>query len=53
MMNAYYNSKIHTDPDFYGRGKKGVAEYVKNRYNTDEEFKGKRNQYCLNKMKEL
>ena len=56
-MNAYYNNKIHTNPEFYEKEKRGLPNMLrfllKNRYNTDEEFKEKRKEYCRIKMKEL
>ena len=37
----YYNAKIKTNPEFYGKERKRVCEYIHNRYNTDEEYKQK------------
>ena len=33
-----YDKKIKNDADFYEKEKKRVAEYMKNRYATDEEY---------------
>ena len=43
-VRKFYNKKIHTDAEFYKTEKLRVAEYIRNRYNTDEEFREKRNQ---------
>ena len=37
-MNIY-DKKIKNDADFYEKEKKRVAEYMKNRYATDEEYR--------------
>jgi len=34
-----YDKKIKNDADFYEKEKKRVAEYMKNRYATDEEYR--------------
>lgn len=34
-----YNKKIHTNPEFYAAEKKRVATYIRNRYQTDPEFR--------------
>jgi hypothetical protein len=34
-----YDKKIKNDADFYEREKKRVAEYMKNRYANDEEYR--------------
>lgn len=39
-----YNKKISNNPEFYKSEKLRVAEYIRNRYKTDEEFREKRNQ---------
>jgi pyrroloquinoline quinone (PQQ) biosynthesis protein C len=49
----FYNNKIANDPEFYANEKQRVTAYMKNRYNTDEEYKEKRKEYCRIKMKEL
>jgi len=49
----FYNNKITNDPEFYANEKQRVVTYIKNRYNTDEEYKEKRKEYCRLKMKEL
>ncbi len=49
----HYNNKITNNPDFYAKEKQRVITYIKNRYNTDEEYKEKRKEYCRMKMKEL
>jgi hypothetical protein len=49
----FYNNKIANDPEFYASEKQRVVNYIKNRYNTDEEYKEKRKEYCRIKMKEL
>ena len=36
-----YDKKIKNDADFYEKEKKRVAEYMKNRYATDEEYTNK------------
>lgn len=35
----YYDTKIKTDPEFYAKEKKRVIEYIKNRYQNDEEYR--------------
>jgi len=37
----YYNNRIKTDPEFYEKEKKRVAEYVHNRYFNDPEYREK------------
>lgn len=39
-----YNKKIHSNQEFYKLEKLRVAEYIRNRYKTDDEFREKRNQ---------
>jgi len=36
-----YEKKIKTNPEFYANEKKRVAEYMKNRYMNDEEYRNK------------
>jgi hypothetical protein len=37
----YYNAKIKSNPEFYEKERKRVCDYIRNRYNTDEEYKQK------------
>jgi hypothetical protein len=50
---SYYTNKIHTNPEFYAAEKIRVVKYLVNRYNTDEEFKTKKKEYCKMKMREI
>jgi len=52
MTSSYYD-KIHNDAEFYAKEKKRIAEYMKNRYNTDELYREKKKEYARIKMKEL
>jgi len=36
-----YEKKIKNDSDFYEKEKKRIAEYMKNRYAVDEEYKNR------------
>jgi hypothetical protein len=49
----FYNNKITNNPEFYANEKQRVITYMKNRYNTDEEYKEKKKEYSRMKMKEL
>ena len=51
-QNAFYKNKIHNNAEFYELEKKRVAAYINNRYNTDEEYREKRKEYCKIKMRE-
>jgi len=50
---SFYTYKIHSNPEFYEAEKKRVVKYLVNRYNTDEEFKTKKKEYCKMKMREI
>ena len=50
---SFYANKIHTNPEFYEAEKKRVVKYLVNRYNTDEEYKNKKKEYCKLKMREI
>jgi hypothetical protein len=45
LSAIYYSNKIHTNPDFYQKEKKRIADYMKNRYNTDEAYREKKKKY--------
>ena len=49
--NNFNINKIHNNDELYQAEKKRVNAYIKNRYNTDEEFREKRKQYCKIKWK--
>lgn len=39
-INAkYYNAKIKNDGEFYANEKKRIADYMKNRYSNDAEYR--------------
>ena len=50
---SFYANKIHNNPEFYELEKKRVVKYQVERYNTDDEYKQKKKEYCRMKMKEL
>lgn len=50
---SFYANKIHNNPEFYELEKKRVAKYQVERYNTDDEYKQKKKEYCRMKMREL
>ncbi len=50
---SFYTNKIHNNPEFYELEKKRVVKYQVERYNTDDEYKQKKKEYCRMKMKEL
>lgn len=50
---SFYANKIHNNPEFYELEKKRVVKYQVERYNTDDEYKQKKKEYCRLKMKEL
>ena len=35
----WYQARLKNDPEFYASEKKRVAEYMKNRYTNDEEYR--------------
>lgn len=51
-QNEFYKNKIHNNLEFYEQEKKRVATYIKTRYDNDEEYREKRNEYCKIKMRE-
>ena len=50
---SFYNNKIHSNPEFYALEKKRVVKYQVERYNTDDEYKEKKKEYCKLKMRDL
>lgn len=50
---SFYTNKIHSNPEFYELEKKRVVKYQVERYNTDDEYKQKKKEYCRLKMREL
>jgi len=50
---SFYANKIPNKPEFYELEKKRVVKYQVERYNTDDEYKQKKKEYCRMKMKEL
>ena len=50
---SFYANKIHNNPEFYELEKKRVVKYQVERYNTDDEYKQKKKEYCRIKMREL
>ena len=50
---SYYTCKIHSNPEFYEAEKKRVVKYLVERYNTDEEYKNKKKEYCKIKMRDI
>jgi hypothetical protein len=52
-VNAFYTKKIHSNTEFYENEKRRVAEYQKNRYENDAEYREKKKEYCRIKMREL
>ena len=54
----WYNTKLLNDAEFYANEKKRVAEYMKNRYSTDPEYRKriqeqKRQAYHRRKLQKL
>ena len=50
---SFYANKIHNNPEFYELEKKRVVKYQVERYNTDDEYKQKKKEYCRLKMRDL
>lgn len=40
----YYKKRMQNDENFYANEKVRIYEYIKNRYNNDQEFRNKRNE---------
>ncbi len=43
---SFYTKKIHSNPEFYALEKKRVVKYQVERYNSDDEYKQKKKEYC-------
>lgn len=50
---SFYAKKIHSNPEFYEAEKKRATEYQRIKYQTDEEYKIKRREYCRQRMNEM